>query len=68
MHCMFLESLKVITKIIRQAIVIDLTSIFGHWSYTCNVELSQFVASYFGLFKLSQKVQPRCCFRCECSV
>ena len=61
-HCAFLESLEVITKIIRQAIVIDLTSIFGHWSYTRNVESSQFFASYFGSFKLSQKVQPRCCF------
>ena len=61
-HCTFLESLEVITKIIRQAIVIDLTSTFGHWSYTCTVELSQFFAKYFGAFKLSRKVQPRCCF------
>ena len=47
---------------IRQTIVIGLPSIFSHRSHTCKVELSQLFASYFGSFKQSQKVQPRCCF------
>ena len=38
-NCPFLESLEVITKLIRKDIVIDLTSILVHCSYTCNVEL-----------------------------
>ena len=38
-NCPFLESLEVITKLIRKDIVIDLTSILVHYSYTCNVEL-----------------------------
>ena len=47
---------------IRQTIVTGLPSIFGHRCHTCNVELSQLFASYFGSFKQSQKVQPRCGF------
>ena len=47
---------------IRQTVVTGLPSIFGHRSHTCNIELSQLFASYFGSFKQSQKVQPRCGF------
>lgn len=38
-HYAFLESLEVISKIVKQAIVIDLTCILGHWYYTLLCQL-----------------------------
>ena len=61
-HCTFLKSFKVVVKIIRQAIVIDLTGVLGYKSYACYIKLGQLFACYFESFELSQKIQPGCCF------